>query len=195
MQFWKNDRLLPQSPSPVEHRKENNPATLCQARAVLGCTHTSFSHLKYHPLGNAGSCVAWPTRHSHSQGRERERVSLCLPSVLNLLAHNSMHSGGIQLLSQSHPRLFTIALGSLLVHPFSTPPWSYLSVSVPFNKIRGQDWSTDTRDKEHTLFDMKWYCILEQAKLTYQDGKSVIAWGQGWGVRIDSKRRLGNFLK
>ena len=42
MQLWKNGRLLPQSSSPPEYSKKNNPATLCQASPILGWARSSF---------------------------------------------------------------------------------------------------------------------------------------------------------
>ena len=80
------------------------------------------SHPKRHPLGNAGSCS---TIVQASSRKESLRASLCPTCILNLLAQDSKYFGGIQLLSQSHPRLFTTALDNLLLPSLLTPPqWS-----------------------------------------------------------------------
>ena len=49
--IWNTGRFLPQSPYLLKYPKKNNPATLCQARPVLGYTQNSFSHLKELSLG------------------------------------------------------------------------------------------------------------------------------------------------
>ena len=51
--FWENGRLLSQSPSPPGNPEENT-ATLSQT-TTKGSIQSSFSHLKCHPLGMAGS--------------------------------------------------------------------------------------------------------------------------------------------
>ena len=105
-QFQKNGRLPPQSPSPLEHRKKNNPATLCQARLILGCACSSFSHLKCHPVGThrwlqhnqPGVLQEEPVRQ-----RERQREAALL--LVHYSGHNSMQSRHVHLLSQSGPSL------------------------------------------------------------------------------------------
>ena len=52
---------------------------------------------------------------------ESPRAQECF-FYLQFLAHNSTCSWGMQLLSQSSLRLFTIALGNLLLQPLPTPP-------------------------------------------------------------------------
>ena len=72
----KNGRLLSQSPSPLEHVRKNNPATLCQASLIPGYAWSFFSHPKYHPLGNADSFSS--TILVSSRKTARERVSSLL---------------------------------------------------------------------------------------------------------------------
>ena len=91
----------------LEHTKKNNPVTLCLASPTLDCTWDFFFHPRYCLLGNTGSCSRI-VRHPGGRERDTHTHSLYHLFILNLLAHNSMHSGGVQLLSQSCPRLFPI---------------------------------------------------------------------------------------
>ena len=117
-QFQKNGRLPPLSPSPLEHRKKNNPATLCQARLILGCACSSFSHLKCHPVGThrwlqhnqPGVLQEEPVRQRERQrergrerGRERQREAALL--LFHSFGHKSTKSRHVHLLSQSGPSL------------------------------------------------------------------------------------------
>ena len=77
------------------------------------------------------AAAAWPSRHPRGRRepdsqRDPTPANPKSPSFIsNILAHNSMCSGGIQLLSQYHPRQFTIALGNLLLWTLPTcPGWS-----------------------------------------------------------------------
>ena len=75
--FWKNGRLLRQSLSPLEHPKENNPATVYQASPTLGCTQGSFP-------SNTRSFGKHGRLQHHHPGilkEESQRASLCPPSV------------------------------------------------------------------------------------------------------------------
>ena len=117
-QFWKNGRLLPHSPSPLEHPKKNNPATLCQASLILGCIQSSFPS----KIPSVGKHRQLQHNHPDIPEEEVRAREPEIPSFIsNFLAHNSIHSGGIQLLSQSHPSLFTIASGNLLLCPPPPP--------------------------------------------------------------------------
>ena len=72
-------------------------------------------------------------QHDHSGIFEvtSQRASLCPPCILNLLAHNSMCSTGVWLLSQSCPGTFTVASGNLLLQPLpASPPHSQLIKSL-----------------------------------------------------------------
>ena len=75
-----------------------------------------FSHPKsiqnYCPLKNSGICSTIIQASSRKRAQE---------PVLNLWATNSLRSGGIQLLSQSSPRLFAAASGHFCLWPLPTP--------------------------------------------------------------------------
>ena len=100
--------------------KKNNPATFCWASLILGHAQNSFP-IK---IPAVGKCRQSQDDHPVILRKEKWESEPGLQSAsftLKVFTHNSMHSGGIQLLSQSSPRLFTIALVNFLLQPVPTP--------------------------------------------------------------------------
>ena len=125
---------------PLEHPKDK-PATLCQASPILGCPQNSLPY-KIPPIGKRRQLQYDLLLEEENPGvSQREPVPFREPEnaafISNLLAHNSMRSGGIQLLGQSHPTRFTVAppYSFLLI-------WSDLSVSPELIKFMGHPVST-----------------------------------------------------
>ena len=118
-QFWKNGRLLPQTWSSLDHPKKNNPATLCPASPIRGCAQRPFL-CKILSVGKCGRLQhdhpgilqELPEPRESRLVHEPESLSQHLKALLLFqifLPPNSVHSGGIQLVSQPAPGLFTIA--------------------------------------------------------------------------------------
>ena len=103
---------------PLQNTQRRISLPLCQGSPILGCAWSSFPS----KIPSTGKCRhAPPSILEEGETRRAESPSF----ISNLLAHNSLCSGGIELLSQSRPRLFTVASGNLLLQPLPTPPqWS-----------------------------------------------------------------------